>query len=92
MEYKIYKACLLSLIMVEFINIIIGVVVLILGIPIGSFLASKTKEELKSGQVWFKTIIVLSLIGAVAAVFLRSDVFFFSSLFIAIVTSRSLKK
>ena len=78
--------------MVEFINIIIGVVVLILGIPIGSFLASKTKEELKSGQAWFKTIIVLRLIGAVVAVFLRSDIFFFSSLFIAIVTSSSLRK
>ena len=92
MEYKIYKACLLLLTMVEFINILIGVVALILGIPIGSFLASKTKEELKSGQVWFKTIIVLSLVGSIVAIFLRSDVFFFSSLFIAIVTSRSLRK
>jgi len=78
--------------MVELINIIIGVVVLILGLPIGSFLASKTKEELKSGQIWFKTIITLSLIGSVVAIFLRSEGFFFGSLFIAIVTSRSLKR
>ena len=36
---------------------LIGVVVLILGAPIGDFLAKKTQEELKPGQFWFKTII-----------------------------------
>lgn len=73
-------------------NYLIGILVLILGWPIGSFLASKTKEELKSGQKWFKTIIVVSLIGSVVAAFIQSDALFFGFLFIAVVTSRSLKK
>ena len=70
----------------------IGVFIIILGIPIGNLLAKKTREELKSGQPWFKLIIILSLIGGVVGAFLRSDVLFFSFLFIALVTSRSLKK
>ena len=49
--------------MQEFIKLIIGVMVLILGIPIGNFLARQTKEELKDGQKWFRLIITLSLIG-----------------------------
>ncbi len=76
--------------MQEIFKILIGVLVLLLGIPIGTFLAKKTKEELKPGQVWFKLIIILSLIGGVVGAFLRNDILFFSFLFIAIVTSRSL--
>ena len=76
----------------ELLDIIIGVVVLILGIPIGNFLAGKTKDELKSGQSWFKLIIVISLIGSVVGDFLRNDALLFSFLFITIVTSRSLIK
>lgn len=76
----------------ELINIIIGIVVLILGIPIGSLLAKYTKDELKSGQRWFKLLIIISLIGAVISAVLQNDVLFFGFLFIAIVTSRSLIK
>lgn len=70
----------------------IGILVLLMGWPIGNILASKTREELKSGQIWFKLIIVLCLIGSVIFAFLESDVLFFSFLFIAVVTSRSLLK
>ena len=78
--------------MQEVVKLIIGIFVLILGIPIGSYLAKLTKEELKSGQIWFRLIIISSLIGAIVSVFLNNDVFLFSFLFIAIVTSRSLIK
>lgn len=71
---------------------IIGVAVLILGVPIGDFLAKKTKDELKSGQAWFKAIIILSIVGSIIAAFYRSDVLLFSFLFIAVVSSRSLIK
>lgn len=70
---------------------LIGLLVLVLGWPIGNFLAYKTKEELKSGQKWFKLLIVVSLICAVISVIIRNDAFFFAFLFIAIVTSRSLR-
>jgi hypothetical protein len=73
-------------------QIIIGVVLLALGIPIGNLLAKVTKEELKSGRKYFKILIILSLIGAIAFLILGNDVLLFSLLFIAIVTSRSLKK
>jgi hypothetical protein len=73
-------------------QIIIGVVLLALGIPIGNLLAKVTKEELKSGRKYFKILIILSLIGAIAFLILGNDVLLFALLFIAIVTSRSLKR
>jgi uncharacterized membrane protein YfcA len=77
--------------MQELIKISIGILFLAIGFPIGSYLARKTKEELKTGQKWFRLIIIASLCGAFISVFFKSDVLIFSFLFIAIVTSRSLK-
>lgn len=74
------------------INIIIGFLILLLGIPIGSFLSNITKEELKSGQKWFKLIIITCFIGAIISLIFLNDVLLFSFLFIMIVTSKSLKR
>lgn len=73
-------------------NILIGVFVLLIGILIGNYLARVTKEELKSGQKWFKLIVAIGLIGGFVGLITESDVLLFSFFFIAIVTSRSLKK
>ena len=78
--------------MQEIFKLFIGVLVLILGIPIGNFLAKKTKEELKDGKKWFKLLIVLSLIGGFIGLIIGNDTILFTFFFIAIVTSRSLKK
>ena len=78
--------------MQEVVKLFIGIFILLLGIPLGNYLANLTKEELRSGQVWFRLIIISSLIGAIVSVFLKNDVLLFSFLFIAIVTSRSLIK
>jgi F0F1-type ATP synthase membrane subunit c/vacuolar-type H+-ATPase subunit K len=78
--------------MQEAIKLVIGIAVLGLGIPIGNFLAKWTKEELRQGQAWFKTIILICMIGAIMGLVLRNDSLLFSLLFIAIVTSRSLLK
>jgi hypothetical protein len=78
--------------MQELYQLIIGIGVLILGIPIGNLLARATKEELKKRKVLFKTLIILSLIGAGIFLVLGNDALLFSLLFIAIVTSRSLRK
>ena len=78
--------------MQQFYNFILGVILLILGIPIGNLLAKTTKEELKQGKKWFKLLIILSLIGAFVFLILGNDALLFSLLFIAVVTSRSLKK
>ncbi|MBI3623289.1 hypothetical protein HY212_04400 [Candidatus Pacearchaeota archaeon] len=76
--------------MQELIKFLIGILVLALGVPIGNYLAKLTKEELKSGQMWFKLIIILSIVGAVLALVFRDDVLLFTLPFIAIITSRSL--
>jgi hypothetical protein len=76
----------------ELFQLLIGLGVLALGLPIGMFLAKHTKEELKSGQKWFRLIITFSLIGGFVGLVLQNDVLLFSFFFIAIVTSRSLKK
>ncbi len=78
--------------MQELIKLVIGILILILGIPIGNYLAKITKEELKSGKKWFKVIIILGLIGGAVGLILGNDVLLFSLFFVAIVTSRSLKR
>ena len=78
--------------MEEVYQLIIGLVLLALGFPIGNFLAKITKEELKSGENWFKLIIFICLIGAVICLIIDNDTMLFTFMFIAIVTSRSLKR
>ena len=73
-------------------ELLIGILVLLLGIPIGKFLAKYTKEELKDGQKWFKILIFLSLIGGFIGLIIQNDVLMFSLFFIAIVTLQSIKK
>jgi hypothetical protein len=73
------------------IKLFIGALVLILGFPIGTYLANSAKEELKSGQKWFR-IITFSCLGAgFIALVIKNDMLMFSFFFIALVTSRSLK-
>jgi hypothetical protein len=78
--------------MLEIYGVFIGIAILGLSIPIGNLLAKAAKEELKAGRHWFKLLIILSLAGAVVFLVLRKDALFFSLLFIAVVTSRSVKK
>jgi len=74
------------------IKILIGILVLLFGVVLGNYLAKNTKEELKSGQVWFRLIIIVSLVGGFAGLWSNSDAIMFSLFFVAIVTSRSLRK
>ena len=76
--------------MLEMLKILIGVIVLILGIPIGNILAKYTKEELKDGRKWFNLLIFIGLIGGLVGAIIQNDSLMFSFLFIAIVSSRSL--
>ncbi len=73
-------------------NILIGILILFLGIPLGNYLAKITSEELKPGKKWFRLIIFASFIGSIVSLFLKNDALMFTFLFILIVTSRSLKK
>ncbi len=73
------------------IQLALGIAVLVLGYPLGYFLARVTKEEIESGQRWFKIIIAVSLICASASIILKNDALLFSFLFFAVVTSASLK-
>jgi hypothetical protein len=75
----------------ELFKLLIGAFVLVLGFPIGIFLARWTKEELRVGQKWFKLIIFASLIGGFIGLVLENDILMFSLFFIAIVTSGSLR-
>jgi len=77
--------------MQQTISLFIGITVLILGVPLGNLLSKWTKEELNQGRIWFKIIIVFSLIGTLVGLFVKNDVLLFSCAFIAVVTSRSLK-
>ena len=73
-------------------KILIGIIILFLAFPIGDFLRSKTKDELKQGKPWLILIIYTSLLGGLVGLMIGLDWLLFTSFFIAIVTSRSLKK
>jgi len=77
--------------MTEITNLLIGILILLIGIPVGNILAKYTKEELKAGQRWFKLIVLLSLAGVLIGLISGNDVLLFSFAFISLVTSRSLK-
>jgi len=81
----------LFLFMIKSYPFFVGIFILILGIPIGKFLAKITKEELESGEKWFRIIILVSFIGAIVSLFLENDALLFSFLFIVIITNQSLK-
>lgn len=76
----------------EVIKLLIGILVLLVGFPIGNFLARLTREELNSGQRWFKLIIIACGIGVLISLFFRNDTLLFTFLFIIVVTSRSLRR
>ena len=73
------------------VEFLLGIILLLLGIPIGNVLARMTKEELKPGKRYLKSIVILSLIGVLAGLVFSDDILLFSFAFIAIVTSRSLR-
>ena len=76
----------------SFIILLVGILILLLGFPIGHYLARFTSEELKAGQKWFRLIISVSLICSVISLAIRNDVLLFSFLFLVIVTGKSLIK
>lgn len=78
--------------MQELVKIIIGIAVLVLGVPIGNLLARMTKDEQKQGRFWFIIIAMLGLVGGFIALVIGNDVLLFAFFFIAIVVSRSLKR
>ena len=72
-------------------KILISLAVLLLGIPIGNFLAKITKEELKVGRGWFKLLMFIGIVGGVISLIFQNDSLMFTFFFIAIVSCRSLK-
>jgi len=77
--------------MLEIVKLIIGIGVLLLGIPIGNILARNTREELRSGQKYYRLVVGVGLIGGLVGLIIRNDVLLFTMFFIAIVSSGSVK-
>lgn len=76
----------------SYITLLIGTAILLFGVPIGNFLKKETQEENKPGQLWFKILAFLGLVGALIGLLIKNDVLLFSFAFISIVSSRSIKK
>ncbi len=77
--------------MEEVLKYVLGIIILVLGVPIGNFLAKYTEEELEVGQRWFKIILLVSLVCGLFFAFTKQDALMFGFLFVAVVTSRSLR-
>jgi len=78
--------------MQELIRLFIGIVVLLLGIPLGNFLARVTNDEQEKNKRWFRFIVIIGIIGGFIGLIIGNDAILFTFFFIAIVTSRSLRK
>ncbi len=76
--------------MQELVKLLIGVVFLILGIPIGDYLRRITLDEQESGRKWFKILIAFSVAIGFYGLIIGNDWILFTMFFIAIVTSRNL--
>jgi len=76
--------------MQEIFKLLIGVVFLALGIPIGYFLRRMTLDEQRAGQKWFRILVAISLLMGFYGLIIQVDWILFTFFFIAIVTSRSL--
>jgi len=75
----------------ELIRLLIGVGILLLGLPLGDFLARVTNDEQEKGQNWFKLIILIGILGGFVGLVIGNDIILFTFFFIAIITSRSLR-
>ncbi len=76
--------------MQELTKLLISILILFLGVPIGNILRKYTKEEMNQGKKWFRYLVMFSLFGGFIGLVIGKDWIMFSSFFIAIVTSRSL--
>ena len=76
--------------MQELTKLLISILILFLGVPIGNILRKYTKEEMNQGKKWFRYLVMCSLFGGFIGLVIGKDWIMFSSFFIAIVTSRSL--
>jgi len=78
--------------MIEILKLSIGILILALGYLIGNLLAKYNKEELKAGKPYFKLLTIICLIAGFIGLIIQNDTLLFSFFFIAIVTSRSLRR
>ena len=72
-------------------ELVIGILVLILAFPLGSYLRKLTLDENKQGKKWFFYIMILGIIGAAASLIFRNDVLMFTFLFTAVIALQSWK-
>lgn len=52
----------------EILQYALMLLVILVAFPIGFLLAKLTKEELKSGRVWFQLVIVLAIVITIASI------------------------
>jgi drug/metabolite transporter (DMT)-like permease len=65
---------------------IIEILILIAGIPVGLYIAWLASDELKEGRKYFRILVIIGLIGAVGFWLYGRNVEAFSSGFIAVVS------
>ena len=76
----------------EILRILIGGLFLILGFFVGNWIARVTREEIEKGKKWFFILVIIGLAGGIYGFIAGNDFLLFSFFFIAIVSSRSLRR
>lgn len=75
----------------EWLQLLIGTFALVLGFPVGNILRKRTMDEQVQGKQYFIILTIIGLLGGITGLILRRDWMLFSFLFIAIVSSRSIR-
>ena len=67
-------------------------ILIFVSIPVGYLIAWLARDELIIGRKWFKILMLISVIGIIAAYIFKEKVILFSFLFILIVSFISFRK
>lgn len=68
-------------------ELLLKFIILVLAIPIGYLLSYMCKEELAQGKKWFKSVIIIAIIGVIISFIMNEYTLLLSSLFALIVFS-----
>ena len=76
--------------MKEFVRLMIGSVVLVIGYFIGDIVRRQTSDEQKDGKVYFLILTVLGLMSGLFGMIIGKDWLMFFAFFVAMFSSRSM--
>mgnify|MGYP001584158899 FL=1 len=68
-------------------EMILEIIILLLGIPVGYLIALMARDELKAGRKWFGVLVIASILGAVWFYLIGESVIVWSFGFVGVISA-----